>query len=228
MRRRTLVVVAAFLVAGTMAWTSIALAVETLTLTASRTAVNCPGGVTLTVTFPDSQAGSAAILWRPVGESEWVTVSPEVTSSVSLKPRVSAAYKAVFGELESEPVTVTVSASMKKPTMPGSVRRGRRVSIKGSVAPTQASTVTVDFYRLEPKTILVPRKSGNGNVRKVVTGWVLQSSRQVRLTPRNDGWATWATSWTPAELGSWKVISSYEGAAQQRKLRSAAYTKVRK
>jgi hypothetical protein len=186
---------------------SVAIAQESLTLSASSAGVTYPHSVRLTVGFPDSTSGpaTAAILAQPVGEATWTTltvVATTATPTVSVKPLRTTAYQASFEGTLSAPVTVTVAARLTKPTVPGSLHLRRTVTIKGTMSPAEASgTVSVSFYRIEP----VLKRNGKGQLRKS-NAWVFHSSVDVPLKVKNSQLSTWSMRWKPSATGHWKVV----------------------
>lgn len=222
MRKRMLVIgmmVAALMVAGV----AVAHADAVLTLDASPAAVTFPHGSVLTVGLP-SGVTTAAILAMPAGASTWTTVAASVTTTVAVHPRMTTAYMAwAEGDLVSVPVTVTVKARLSKPQLPGSIRKNRTVTIKGTMAPGEANgAVTLDIYR----KITVLTRVGKGKLKKS-TDWVLYASMNVPLKVRNANLDAWSLRWKPTELGQYKIVVSHEDDAYA--LSSAvAYTRVRR
>jgi len=216
MRRRFLIAAAcaalAFAVAGT------AIAAGSLTLTASRTAVQFPHGVRLFVGFPtEDPANSATILQRIAGESVWTTASVDVTSSVCIRPTKTAAYVADVDGVQSDPVTVTVAARLTKPTICRSHETAGLV-VKGKMFPAEdGAEVTVTFYHKETTDTVTPdiqecqgRRGGRGHKPAPRTVWVEIESRTVTLMPGNPMNSKWSTEWTPTMKGPWKIVVSHE------------------
>jgi len=68
-----------------------------LSLSASPLKVTYPHRSTLTVTFPTADPATATILAMPIGASDWTTTTLKATTAtptVSVKPKVTTAYKA--------------------------------------------------------------------------------------------------------------------------------------
>lgn len=212
------------LVAGLVfAGVAVAHADATLTLNASPAAVTFPHGSVLTVGLP-AGVTTAAVLAMPAGASTWTTVAASVTSTVAVRPRMTTAYMAwAEGGVVSLPVTVTVSARLTKPQLPGSIRRNRTVTVKGTMAPGEAhAAVTVAIYR----QITVLTRVGKGKLKKS-TDWVLYASMDVPLKVRNANLDAWTLRWKPTELGQYKFVVSHEDVAHALSS-SVAYTRVRK
>jgi len=184
-----------------------------LSLSASPLKVTYPHRSTLTVTFPTADPATATILAMPVGASEWTTTTLKATTAtptVSVKPKVTTAYKAYLSDTQiSEPVTVSVAARLVKPQIGGNLRHGYSYTVKGQMAPGEKdATVTVTFYRMT--TV----RRGVGHARKTIETWVVQGdSVLVGLKLRNAELSTWTMKWTPLPAGWYKVVVSHEDAA---------------
>lgn len=206
-----------FALALSVALASVFLAVATasaigVTLSASPQAVTYPHSVRLTIGGFPTVPATATIFVRPAGASTFTTLTTTTTSNVTIKPKLTGAYKAVIDGTESPEVTVTVAAQLLKPKMPGSVRKSRSVTVKGSMAPVVASSaetsrVTVDFYHYETVTT----KVGKGHLKKH-SEWILSkvTTVSVKLDPKNRTWSTWSTKWTPSATGSWKIVVTHD------------------
>jgi hypothetical protein len=195
---------------------AIASAEGLLSLSASPLKVTYPHRSTLTVTFPTTDPATATILAMPVGASEWTTTTLKATTAtptVSVKPKVTTAYKACLSdELMSEPVTVSVAAKLSRPQIGSNIRKNHTYRIKGTMQPGEKeASVTVTFYRMETVSTTVVIH-GVGHVRRS-DKWVKHSSVEVGLTYRNSQTSSWTTKWTPREKGWWKVVVSHEDAA---------------
>ncbi len=213
MRKRVLLwigvaVVSAFMVA------SVASAADgPLSLSASPTKVEYPHSARLTVGFQSAEPATVAILAMPVGASEWTTTTLRAATStftVSVKPKVTTAYKAwINDETSSAPVKVEVMARLSKPQINGHVHRGHSYTVKGTMQPQEASTVTVSFWRLETTTVVV--KHGKGHLKRIaVDKWVLHSSVDVALHTQNSQQSKWSTKWRPDASGSWLIMVTHE------------------
>ena len=210
-RARLAIAVAAVAV---FAVAAIASAAGALSLSASPLKVTYPHRSTLTVTFPTADPATATILAMPIGASDWTTTTLKATTAtptVSVKPKVTTAYKAYLSDTQiSEPVTVSVAARLVKPQIGGNVRHGRSYTVKGQMAPGEKdATVTVTFYRMETVSL----RHGVGHARKVAK-WVVQGEPLlVGLRLRNSELSVWSLKWKPLESGWWKVVVSHGDAA---------------
>jgi len=216
MRKRVLAIgmmVAALMVAGV----AVAHADVVLTLNASPAAVTFSHGSVLTVGLPTGVT-TAAVLAMPADASTWTTVAVSVSTTVAVHPRMTTAYMAWAEDIVSLPVTVTVKARLTRPQLPGSIRRNRTVTIKGTMAPGEAhASVTVDIYR----KITVLTRIGKGKLKKS-TDWVLYASMDVPLKVRNANLDAWALRWKPTALGQYKIVVAHALSS------GVAYTRVRR
>ncbi len=213
MKKRVLIwiglVMASVLVAG-----SVAVAQEVLTLSANPMKLTYGKDVRLTVGFPTADSATATILAMPAGASEWTTttlLATPTTSTVTVKkPKVTTTFKAwISDETSSAPVTVEVMARLSKPQINGHVHRGHSYTVKGTMQPQEASTVTVSFWRLETTTVVV--KHGKGHLKRIaVDKWVLHSSVEVALHKQNSLQSKWAAKWRPNASGSWLIRVTHE------------------
>jgi hypothetical protein len=199
-----------------------------LTLGANPAVLTYPHSAVLTVGFPTSDPATATILKMPAGASEWTTmtlVATTATPTVRVRPPVTTAYKAWIDGVESVPVTVTVKASLTKPQLPGSIRRNRTVTVKGTMAPAGEvdASVTVSVYKL----VTVYTRVGKGHLKKA-TAWRLYFTKVVPLKARNSIISGWTFRWMPTELGQYKIVVSHEDLGHALSVSRAAYTRVRR
>jgi hypothetical protein len=227
MRKRILLSVM-LVIALTLAAGAIAQAGTALTLSANHDVVTYPHGVVLTVGFPTSDPATATILRMPAGASDWTTMALTATSAtptLTVRPKVTTAYKAWLDGVESDIVTVTVKASLTRPQLPSSIRRDRTVTVKGSMKPAGeiGASVEVDIYKL----VTVYTRVGKGRLMKS-TDWVLYATQSVPLTARAGSQGLfWSFRWMPTEVGHYKLVVSHEdlGHAYSQK---TGYTWVRR
>jgi hypothetical protein len=200
--------------------TSVAFAgTATPTISASKTALTYPHSALLAVTAPTTPT---AIVRRLADESEWTTLVAGVEATVAtyaLRPTGTAAYAAVCNGVSSDPVTITVAAQLSKPQVNNHGHKGRRLSIKGWVAPMHVGgTVQLTFSRWEKvgtKVVDVGRKGKTRTVAKF--GWAeVGDPVTVSMTRMNSTKSRWSYRWTPPAKGSWKVVVSHEDAAHVR------------
>jgi hypothetical protein len=229
MKKRDFLLALALIFALTLAGGAIAQADTALTLGASPAIVTYPHRSTLTVGFPASDPATATLFAMPAGASEWTTLTLTATTAtptVSVKPRVTTAYKASLDGVESDPVTVTVRALLSKPQLPGSVRRNRTVTVKGSMQPVgeAGAVVTVKIYKL----VTIYTRIGKGHLKRS-TDWALFETLTVPLKAKPHSTVTryWSFRWAPSELGQYRIVVSHEdlGHAYSQK---TAFTRVRR
>jgi hypothetical protein len=192
----------------------------TPTISASKTALQYPHSALLTVSAPTTPS---AIVRRLAGASEWTTlpVGIETTqATVSVHPTSTAAYAAVCEGVTSDPVTITVAAQLSKPQINARGHKGRKMWIKGWLAPRHfgGGDVQLKFYRWEKDGTATVTTKRNGKVvrtRKVAThGWVQQGGAiDVPLVRQNWVKSKWSYRWTAAARGTWKIVVSHEDVA---------------
>lgn len=190
------------------------------TITASKTAVRYPQAALLTVSAPTTPS---AIVRRLAGASEWTTLVAGIETTlaaVSVHPTSTAAYAAVCDGATSDPVTITVAAQLSKPQINGRGYRGRKMWIKGWLAPRHFSggDVQLTFYRWEKAGTTTVTTKRNGKVvrtRKVAKyAWVQQgAAKDVTLVRQNWLKSKWSYRWTAAARGTWKIVVSHEDVA---------------
>ena len=228
MRKKILLTVM-LVVALTLAIGATAQAGTALTLSATPTAITYPHAAMLTVGFPTSDPATATLFKMPAGASDWTTMTLMATTAaptVAVRPKVITAYKAVVDGVESLPVTVTVAAKLTKPELPGSIRRRRAVTVKGTLQPAgeAGAIVTVDVYKL----VTTFTRIGKGHLKRS-TDWVLYMTRDVPLRTKKGSKTTslWSFRWAPTELGQYKLVVHHEdlGHAYSQK---TAFTRVRR
>jgi hypothetical protein len=221
--RKRILVAAMLVVALVAAGVAVAQADLGLTLSASPTAVTYPHRSLLTVGLP-SGVTTAAILAMPAGASTWTTVSANTRSTLTVRPRHTTAYEALTQDgTTSAPVTVTVAARLTKPQLPGSIRKNRTITIKGTMAPGETSaTVTVEVYR----NVTTLTRVGKGKLKKS-TSWGLYVSMDIALKVRNANLDAWSLRWKPTEIGQYKIVVSHVDAMYAASS-AVAFTRVRK
>lgn len=228
MRKKILLAVM-LVFALTLAAGAMAQAGTALTLSAYPAAITYPHSAVLTIGFPSSDPATATILKMPAGASEWTTMALLATTAdntVVVKPKVTTAYKAWIDGVESLPVTVTVAAKLTKPELPGSIRKGRTVTVKGLLQPAGeiGAVVEIDIYKL----VTVYTRIGKGHLKKS-TEWVLYTTQSVPLKAVKGSKITsrWSFRWAPRELGQYKIVVSHAdlGHAYSQKV---AFTRVRR
>ena len=209
--RKRILLVTLLAVALTVSAGAIAQADTALTLSANPLVITYPHSAVLTVGFPSSDPATATILKMPAGATEWTTMTVAATNAkptVTVKPKVTTAYKAWIDGVESVPVTVTVKTKLTKPQLPGSIRKGRTVTIKGTLQPSGEinASVTVDVYKL----VTVYTRIGKGHLRKS-TDWRPYFSKDVllRAKPHSRVTSLWSFRWMPTELGQYKIVVSH-------------------
>jgi len=227
--RKRILLVTLLAVALTISAGAIAQADTALTLSANPLVITYPHSAVLTVGFPSSDPATATILKMPAGATEWTTmtvVATTATPTVTVKPKTTTAYKAWIEGVESAPVTVTVRAKLTKPQLPGSIRKGHTITVKGTLQPAGevGATVDVDIYKMVTTYVRV----GVGHLKKS-TAWVLYTTQVVPLKAIKHSTITsaWSFRWAPTELGQYKLVVSHEdlGHAYSQK---TAYTRVRR
>jgi hypothetical protein len=213
MRKRILIGIG-LVMASVIVVASVASAQGALTLSANPMKLTYGKDVKLTVGFPDTVPATATILAMPAGDSVWTTTTLQATTAIPTvtvkKPKATTTYQAwISDETSSNPVTVEVMARLTKPKINGYVHRGHLYTVKGTMRPQEASTVTVSFWRLE--TTIVVKKNGIGHLRRIaVDKWVMHSSVEVGLHRLNSQWSKWSTKWRPDASGSWLIMVTHE------------------
>lgn len=228
MLKRNFLLALTLVFALTLAAGTIAQADAALTLSASRATVTYPHRSALTVGFPTADPATATLFAMPAGASEWTTLTMTATTAtptVSVRPKVTTAYKVSVDGAESVPVTVTVRALLSKPHLPGSIRRHRTVAVKGWMQPAEAgASVTVRVYKL----VTTYTRIGKGRLKRS-SDWALFETLTVPLKakPRSRITRLWSFRWAPSELGQYKIVVSHEdtGHAYSQK---TAFTRVRR
>jgi hypothetical protein len=181
--------------------------------------------VKLTVGFPDTVPATATILAMPAGASVWTTTTLQATTATPTvtvkKPKVTTTYQEwISDETSSNLVPVEVMARLTKPQINGHVHRGHSYTVKGTMQPQEASTVTVSYYRYETTTVVV--KHGIGHLKRIaVDKWVLHSSVEVALRKQNSQQSKWSAKWRPNASGSWLIMVTHEDTGH---LKSSAKT----
>lgn len=214
-------VLAALTATLVLAMGSVALAdVVAPTLSASKTALKYPHSALLTVSAPTTPS---AILRRLAGASEWTTLVAGIETTqatVSVRPVGTAAYAAVCEGVTSDPVTITVAAQLSKPQINARGHKGRKMWIKGWLAPRHFSggDVQLTFYRWEKAGTTTVTTKRNGKVVKTKRvakyGWVQQgAAKDVTLVRQNWLKSKWSYRWTAAARGTWKIVVSHEDVA---------------
>lgn len=207
--RRKILIAAVLSVVLVLSAAGVAMALDGLTLTASPTTVTYPHRALLTLESTPT-ATTATVYAMPVGASDWTTVSTTVTSTLSVKPRVTTVYKAVAEGVESLPVTVTVKARLTHPVLPSVFRHGREVRVRGTMSPSETSaTVTVTYFKLQTTY----KYLGKGRYRKLTTWDQFGDPVVLNLHRVSRSVSTWKTRFKSAEPGRFKVVVVHEDLA---------------
>jgi|BarGraIncu00421A_1022006.scaffolds.fasta_scaffold01270_3 hypothetical protein len=197
--RKRILLATMLAVALTVSAGAIAQADTALTLSANPHVITYPHSSALTVGFPSADPATATILKMPAGASEWTTMAV---------------------------VATTATPSVTKPQLPGSIRKGHTVTVKGTLQPAGEvdATLTVDIYKL----VTLYTRIGKGHLRKS-TGWRPYFPKEVSLKAKTHSTITslWSFRWMPTELGQYKIVVSRVdiGHAYSQK---TAYTRVRR
>lgn len=207
MKRAAVLAAAALIVALVAA--AVAAAAYSLSVTTSKSVITYHEPFKLAVSTPEPTATPVTVFARSVNTTGWIVLktfsasrTAEATSLVvgNPRPRVTTAYKAVGGGIESAVVTVSVKAKLFGPVLPHSVRAGRTVVIWGHIWPRHV-------VGSQPIDLKVYKRVGDT--------WVLNQTLKPAIVGAKADGAKWKITWTPqaGDVGTWGFRASHEDTA---------------